>query len=96
MFIVSLNYLCDIETVEKYVGIHRQFMAPYFSEGVFIAAGRKEPRTGGIILAQGISKSELQKVIKQDPFYQHNIAKYDVIEFIPSKTIEGFPAAKVL
>jgi uncharacterized protein YciI len=48
------------------------------------------PRTGGLVLAKCKSRSELDAILDQDPFKEKDIAKYEVIEFIPTKYAPGF------
>ncbi|MCE0496110.1 YciI family protein [Vibrio salinus] len=86
MFIVSLTYVCELTKVDQFVGEHRDYLDKQYASGVFLASGRKEPRNGGVILANAESRAKLDVLLEQDPFYQNGVAKYDVIEFIPSKT----------
>ncbi|MBL1219856.1 GTP cyclohydrolase [Chryseobacterium sp. L7] len=90
MFIISLTYKVSLEDVERFIPEHNLFLDKYYSLGNFITSGRKEPRTGGAILANAASKQEIEEIIKEDPFYSHQIADYDIIEFIPSKYNEHF------
>ena len=50
MFIVNLTYIKPLDAVEKYLEKHIDFLNQYYTKGLFIASGRKNPRTGGIIL----------------------------------------------
>lgn len=90
MFIISLSYKKDISEVEKYIEAHVQFLDKYYSEEKFIFSGRKNPRTGGIILVRNVNRDSLQEIIKQDPFYQNEIADYEITEVIPTKYDEDF------
>ncbi|MES1159508.1 MAG: YciI family protein [Bacteroidota bacterium] len=54
--------------------------------GDFLVAGRRVPRTGGIILARAKDRDTLEKITKQDPFIKHKLASADIIEFTASKT----------
>ena len=90
MFIVSLSYKKDIIEVEKFMEPHIQFLDKYYAEKKFIFSGRKNPRTGGIILARNVDRETLQEIIKQDPFYENEIADYDITEVIPTKYDEDF------
>lgn len=90
MFIISLSYKKDISEVEKYIEAHIQFLDKYYSEEKFIFSGRKNPRTGGIILVRNVNRDSLQEIIKQDPFYQNEIADYEITEVIPTKYDEDF------
>lgn len=90
MFIISLTYKVSIENVERYIPEHNSFLQKHYDSGQFIASGRKEPRTGGIIICNAQSKDEAQQIITEDPFHIHQIADYTITEFIPSKYNENF------
>ncbi|BFO64521.1 YciI family protein [Chryseobacterium sp. S0630] len=90
MFIISLTYKSSIESIEKLIPRHNIFLNKHYDSGHFIASGRKEPRTGGIIIAKAASKKELEQIITEDPFYIHEVADYAITEFIPSKYNENF------
>ena len=85
MFIINLTYIEPLEVVEKHLQEHINFLNHYYAEGLFIASGRKNPRTGGIILMQAENKEVVQEIIRQDTFYKNKIAQYDIIEFEASK-----------
>ncbi len=90
MFIVSLSYKKEIREVEKFLKSHVQFLDQYYSEKKFIFSGRKNPRTGGIILVRDVDRNTLMEIIRQDPFYQNEIADYDITEVIPTKYDKNF------
>jgi len=86
MFIVSLTYICELEKVDKIIPEHIEYLKIQYEKGNFIASGRKVPRTGGIILSKLDDIQELEQVLNEDPFKIHNLATYDIQEFIPSMT----------
>ena len=90
MFIINLTYIEPLEVVEKHLREHINFLNHYYAEGLFIASGRKNPRTGGIILMRAKNKEAVQEIIAHDPFYQNEIAQYDIIEFEASKYCPEF------
>lgn len=90
MFIVILKYEKSIETVMKHLEEHNVFLNKYYTANKFICSGRQEPRTGGIILCNAKDKEEVNSIIKEDPFYMNEIAKYEVIEFMPTKYQDRF------
>ena len=90
MFIIVLTYQKDLTEVETYLVEHRAYLDKHYASGHFIASGRQEPRVGGVILARASSREEVEGVIRQDPFFQHGIASYQIIEFIPTKHCEAF------
>lgn len=85
MFIITLTYTKPIEDVEKALNAHIEYLNKYYELNTFICSGRKVPRTGGVILCRAESIEHVWSIIKQDPFYQQDVANYEVIEFAPTK-----------
>jgi uncharacterized protein YciI len=85
IFVIDLTYSVDLSEVEAHLPSHRDFLERQYRAGVFLASGRKEPRTGGVILATG-SRAVVQRAIAEDPFHTLGIATYEVTEFLPTKT----------
>lgn len=54
-----------------------------------MASGRRNPRTGGVILCKAAEKETAGKMMQEDPSYIHGIAAYDLIEFFPTKYAAG-------
>lgn len=94
MYIVNLNYIHDLDKVDSLLDEHISFLERQYEKGIFIASGRKVPRTGGIILVRNISFEELDQVFSEDPFMIHGVAEYEVIQFIPTMMAAGFEGLK--
>lgn len=90
MFIISLTYKKSLEKVEEFIEEHIKFLNKYYLSNKFIFSGRKVPRNGGIILANHLTLEEVNQIIKEDPFYQNQIADYEIIEFTPTKYDDNF------
>jgi len=90
MFIVSVTYQQPLEVVDSHLPAHVAFLDSYFASNIFIAAGRKVPRTGGFILARGVSRTELEAILEHDPFKSNGVATYEVTEFTPNRTAPEF------
>lgn len=90
MFIVNITYIKPITEVEKYLPNHILFLDKYYNSEKFICSGRKNPRTGGIILCNAEDINEVNSILSEDPFYKEKIASYEIIEFIPSKYATNF------
>ena len=88
MFIINLTYKTELEKVDQFLNEHIEFLNEQYELGNFLASGRKIPRTGGIILSKVENKSDLEKIIGKDPFKINELADYQFIEFIPSKTCD--------
>ena len=85
MYIVNLNYIKEVSEVEKHLEEHIKFLEKYYEMGKFICSGRKNPRTGGVILLNAESLSEVEKITLEEPFNINEIAEYEITEFFPTK-----------
>lgn len=94
MYIINITYKTDLKVVEMYLQEHIKYLKNEYSKGNFIASGRKNPRTGGIILSKVENKIKLEEILAKDPFYVNNVADYEIIEFIPSMTSKEFECLK--
>nr|WP_321358809.1 YciI family protein [uncultured Draconibacterium sp.] len=88
MFIINLTYKTELEKIDQFLEEHIEYLNEQYKLGHFLASGRKIPRTGGIILSNVESKTELEKIIGKDPFKQNELADYELTEFVPSKTCD--------
>lgn len=85
MFIIDLNYIAPQEELDKHMYDHVQFLKKFYQKNLFLASGRKVPRTGGIILCIADSEKEVNQIIGEDPFFKLNLAEFKVTEFLSSQ-----------
>lgn len=93
MYIIDLNYVAPLERIDALMGDHMKFLRKYYKLNVFVASGRKVPRTGGIILALPKSKTDIEGIIQEDPFIKHRLANFAITEFQTSQChpeLKGF------
>jgi uncharacterized protein YciI len=91
MFVIELTYKTDLKDIDAHMAAHVKFLKKYYAAGTFLVSGRKIPRDGGIILAVGKSKQEIETLIKEDPFHKHGLADFRVIEFRASQRADDMP-----
>jgi uncharacterized protein YciI len=91
MFVIELSYKADLSEIDTHMKAHVAFLKKHYAAGTFLISGRKIPRDGGIILALGKDKQQIQAVIEQDPFHQHGLADFRIIEFRASQRAEDIP-----
>jgi uncharacterized protein YciI len=84
MFLILLHYLRPLPEVDRWVPEHRSFLERHYASGKFLLSGRKEPRDGGVILCRARSLDELRAVVAQDPFHREGLARYELVEFMPT------------
>ena len=81
MFVIELSYKVDLEEIDAHMAAHVRFLKKYYASGNFLVSGRKIPRDGGIILAVAKRRQDIEAIIKEDPFYEHHLADFRIIEF---------------
>jgi uncharacterized protein YciI len=88
MFIIELIYKAPLERIDAQMKAHMAFLNRHYASGHFLMSGRKIPRDGGIILAVGKSREEIEAIAAEDPFCQKGLADFRVIEFRVSQRAE--------
>jgi uncharacterized protein YciI len=91
MFVIELVYKADLREIDAHMSAHVRFLKKYYAAGNFLVSGRKIPRDGGIILAVGKSRQEIEAIVKEDPFYARGLAEFRVIEFRASQRADDIP-----
>ena len=71
---------------------HMAFLRKHYASGHFVMSGRKIPRDGGIIMAVGASREEIEAIAAEDPFCTHGLADFRIIEFRVSQRADDIQA----
>jgi uncharacterized protein YciI len=85
VFVIELVYKADLAEIDAHMKAHVGFLNKYYASGNFLVSGRKIPRDGGIILAVGKSRQEIETIVREDPFVARGLAEFRVIEFRASQ-----------
>ena len=91
MFVIELVYKSDLSEIDAHMKAHMAFLKKHYAAGRFLVSGRKVPREGGIILALGKDKQEIESIMAQDPFCKNGLAEFRVIEFRASQRADDIP-----
>ena len=89
MFVIELTYKVDLARIDAQMKAHVAFLKKYYDAGHFVMSGRKVPRDGGIILAVGEHREEIERIAHEDPFYTHGLADIRVVEFRVSQRADN-------
>ena len=89
MFVIELVYKADLATIDAHMRAHMRFLKKYYAAGRFLLSGRKIPRDGGIILAVGGSRADVEAIAAEDPFVAKGLAEVRVIEFRASQKADN-------
>lgn len=77
---VVLTYVRPLNEVDAQMARHVAWLDAGFAEGAFLVAGRRDPRTGGVILMRGTAE-DVAAVAATDPFVTSGVATVEVIAF---------------
>lgn len=92
MFIIELIYKADLASIDAAMRRHMAFLRKHYAEGTFVLSGRQIPRAGGIIIATGGTREQIEAIARQDPFVVDGLADVRVIEFRASQRAENIDA----
>lgn len=93
MFILSLTYVKPQEEADRLMEPHMAWVQQGYDTGLFLASGRKVPRTGGVILARG-ERADIEAFVADDPFAVHGVADYQITEVALTRTADGLGGLK--
>jgi uncharacterized protein YciI len=85
MFVIELTYKATLAEIDANMAAHVRFLKKYYAAGNFLISGRKIPRDGGIVVAVGRSRQQIDAIIREDPFYERGLADFRIIEFRASQ-----------
>ena len=91
MFVIELTYKASLAEIDAGMTAHVKFLKKYYAAGNFLISGRKIPRDGGIIVAAGKSRQQIEGIIREDPFYTRGLADFRIIEFRASQRADDVP-----
>ncbi|MET9912412.1 YciI family protein [Streptomyces sp. NPDC006476] len=86
MFVLELTYTAPLDAVDALLPAHVAWLDEQFGKGVFLLAGRKNPRDGGIILALAEDRAQAEEIAAGDPFATGGVCTYRVTEFDATRT----------
>jgi uncharacterized protein YciI len=85
MFVIELVYKVPLEQIDANMRAHVAFLKKHYASGQFLISGRKIPREGGVIIAVGPSREQVEAIAREDPFVARGLAEFRVIEFRASQ-----------
>lgn len=89
--IAIIRYRRPIDDVLLHIDDHRAYLRQLKTDGVLLASGPVDPRSGGVLLLrvpdEG-SAEALDRVRDGDPFTQRGIAQYELMPWLPTIGVE--------
>jgi uncharacterized protein YciI len=85
VFVLLLTYVKPLAEVDALMRRHMAWLDEHYAAGRFLVSGRRIPRTGGVILARGDDRGEIEAIAAGDPFVAGGVATCEVIQFRASQ-----------
>jgi len=92
VFVLLLTYTKPLAQVDALMREHVAWLDEQYAAGRFLVSGRRIPRTGGVILARGEDRDEIETIAATDPFVSGGVATCEVIQFRASQTATDLDA----
>ena len=89
---IVLRYRAPLETIDALKDAHYANPRGVFARGMARLAGPLEPRTGGVVIAEG-ERSEIEAAVACDPFITSGAATAEILRFQPTWTLKRTAAA---
>jgi uncharacterized protein YciI len=89
VFVLLLTYTRPLDEVDALMRRHMAWLNEGYAAGRFLVSGRRMPRTGGVIVATGDDRDEIEALAATDPFVTGGVATVEVVQFRASQMADG-------
>jgi uncharacterized protein YciI len=83
-FVVLLHYTAPLDAVDAIRPAHIEHIERYAREGVFHAWARRDPPTGGVLVAAVPDRAALDSIVAADPYVKGGVARAEIVSFNPA------------
>jgi uncharacterized protein YciI len=91
VFVIELVYKVDLAQIDAAMKAHVTWLNKHYAAGTFLVSGRKVPRDGGIIIAAGHDREQIEAIVREDPFVAGGLADVRLVEFRASQRADDMP-----
>jgi uncharacterized protein YciI len=84
MFAAVSDYLAPLGEVDRLRKAHHRWVEQLYRDGVILVSGRREPPSGGVIVASADGEEAMVALLESDPFVVGGVARYMVYAFSPA------------
>ena len=90
--IAIVRYRKPLEEVLKVIEPHRAYLGELKKQGLLLASGPLDPRSGGALLLRvpdDAVAATLDRIRDGDPFIQQGCAQYELLPWAPTIGVDG-------
>jgi uncharacterized protein YciI len=86
LHLLVLRYRVAEREAEPHVAEHVRYLERHHRAGTFLVSGQTVPSEhGGAILARGVDRATVERLIAEDPFVRAGVAEYTVTSIDPGR-----------
>lgn len=83
MYLVLLRFSSNRQAASEHMAAHQAWVERGIDDGVFLLVGSIRPGMGGVVLAVGESRDDVDARVAADPFVVHDIVRAEVVDIEP-------------
>ncbi|MET8576544.1 YciI family protein [Streptomyces sp. NPDC005012] len=83
MYILMNTYTVPTRAIDAELPRHRRWVEHHFAEGHFIFGGRREPRTGGFVVAATDDEGEAREYLEEEPLFAQGLVTWEMFGLLP-------------
>jgi uncharacterized protein YciI len=88
--LILLRYRAPLEAIVAATDAHRSYLRSLQAQGILLASGPFDPRTGGAILLRlPEGGPSLEEIRDGDPFHQLGLVEHELQRWLPVLGTEG-------
>jgi len=88
MFVVFLRFSDNRAQAGEFMDGHNAWLKHGFDDGAFLLAGSLQPGLGGAVVADGMTRDEIERRVGEDPFVAENVVSAEIHEIAPGMADE--------
>ncbi|WP_173095629.1 YciI family protein [Actinomadura verrucosospora] len=87
MFLLLLHYDDGVHgELDALIPEHYEYVDRHMKAGTFLLTARRDPRVGGVILADGTDRERIEAITAEDPFLRTGGVRYEIIAIEPTRS----------
>ncbi|MGH2829600.1 MAG: YciI family protein [Actinomycetota bacterium] len=83
LFVVLMHYTKPLAEVDAVRVEHVTYLERLAAQGTVLAWARRDPPTGGVLVAAAPDPATLERVLAEDPYVKAGVAKPEIVTFNP-------------
>ncbi len=84
LFVVLMHYTRPLSEVDEVRAQHVAFLERLAAQGTVLAWARRDPPTGGVLVAAVPDAATLERVLADDPYVTAGVAQPEIVVFNPN------------